>query len=99
MAKKIYVGNMSYSSDEATLNELFSQYGEVVSAKVIMDQYSGRSKGFAFVEMAKEEEALAAIAALNGKEVAGRQLKVNEAMEKPRTQGGQGNFRRNNRSY
>lgn len=97
MSKKIYVGNMSYDNDEETLNELFSEFGEVVSAKVIVDQYSGRSKGFGFVEMATEDEAQAAIAALNGKEVSGRNLKVNEATDKPkRSSSSNNNFRRNN---
>jgi RNA recognition motif-containing protein len=97
MSKKIYVGNMSYDNDEETLNEMFSEFGEVVSAKVIVDQYSGRSKGFGFVEMATEDEAQAAIAALNGKEVSGRNLKVNEATDKPkRSTGSNNNFRRNN---
>ncbi len=84
MSKKIYVGNMNYDNTEETLTELFSEYGEVISAKVIIDKYSGRSKGFGFVEMASEEEATAAIEALNGKEVNGRELKVNEALDKPR---------------
>ncbi|OHD13256.1 MAG: RNA-binding protein [Spirochaetes bacterium GWD1_27_9] len=95
MSKKIYVGNMSYSSDESSLSDLFSQYGEVLSAKVIVDQFTGKSKGFAFIEMSNEDEAIAAINALNGKEVNGRQLKVNEAVDKPKNN----NFRRNNNRY
>lgn len=100
MSKKIYVGNMSYSINETELSDMFSQYGEVISAKVIEDQFTGKSKGFAFVEMENEEEALAAINALNGKEVGGRELKVNEALDKPRRnfdrdgRGGGGNNRR-----
>jgi RNA recognition motif-containing protein len=84
MAKKIYVGNMNYNTSEDTLRQLFAQYGEVVSVNVITDRYTGRAKGFGFVEMAAEDAARAAMAALNGKEVDGRQLKVNEANEKPR---------------
>ncbi len=95
MSKKIYVGNMSYDNDEATLSDLFSEYGEVISTKIVVDQFSGRSKGFGFIEMANEEEALAAISGLNGKEVNGRQIKVNEAMDRPKRTNS--NFRRNNR--
>jgi len=84
MAKKIYVGNMSYNTSEDTLRQLFAQYGEVASVNVITDRYTGRSKGFGFVEMATDDAARAAMAALNGREVDGRQLKVNEANDKPR---------------
>lgn len=100
MAKKIYVGNMNYENDENTLQDLFAEYGEVVSAKVIVDHFTGRSKGFGFVEMATDEAAADAIEALNGKEIDGRQLRVNEAMDKPRRTrdgGGGGGFRNNNR--
>jgi RNA recognition motif-containing protein len=90
MSKKLYVGNMNYDVDESSLTDIFSEYGEVVSAKVIIDHMSGRSKGFGFVEMASDEEAQAAIDGLNGKEVQGRELKVNEALEKPK----RNNFRR-----
>jgi RNA recognition motif-containing protein len=84
MAKKIYVGNMSYNTSEDTLRQLFAQYGEVVSVNVITDRYTGRAKGFGFVEMASDDAAKAAMTALNGREVDGRQLKVNEANDKPR---------------
>jgi RNA recognition motif-containing protein len=84
MAKKIYVGNMNYNTSEDSLRTLFTQYGEVVSVNIITDRVTGRAKGFSFIEMATEEAAKAAIAALNGKEVDGRQLKVNEANDKPR---------------
>ncbi len=84
MSKKIYVGNMNYKNDEAKLSELFGEFGEVLSAKVIMDFATGRSKGFGFVEMANEDEAMAAIAGLNGKEIDGRELKVSEAVDKPK---------------
>lgn len=93
MSKKIYVGNMSYSIDENELADLFAQFGEVVSAKVIIDQMSGRSKGFAFVEMANEEDAAAAIEDMDGKEIQGRELRVNEAHDKPR----RNNFQRERR--
>ncbi len=86
MPKNIYVGNLNYDTTEATLRELFGEHGQVVSVNVIMDQYSGRSKGFAFVEMDSEQSANAAIAALNGKEVDGRALKIAEA--RPRGAGG-----------
>jgi RNA recognition motif-containing protein len=94
MAKKIYVGNMNYNTSEDTLRQLFAQYGEVVSVNVITDRYTGRAKGFGFVEMAAEDAAKAAMTALNGKEVDGRQLKVNEANDKPRgDRGGAGKGR------
>lgn len=85
MGKKIYVGNLSYNTNEAGLNDLFQAHGKVVSVKVITDRDSGRSKGFAFVEMGTEDEARSAISALNGAELDGRQLKVNESIDKPRT--------------
>lgn len=80
--KNLYVGNLSYSIDNHRLNELFSAYGEVSKASVVMDRDTGRSKGFGFVEMNSDSEANAAINALNGKDVDGRSLTVNEA--KPR---------------
>ena len=89
MAKNIYVGNMSYDTNQDKLRELFEAYGEVVSANVITDRETGRPRGFAFVEMANEAEANAAIAALDGQNVDGRELRVNEARpRKPRTGGG-----------
>jgi cold-inducible RNA-binding protein len=90
MAKKLYVGSLSYSSTEDTLKEAFSQAGTVESAAVIIDKMSGRSKGFGFVEMATDEEAEKAIEMWNGKELDGRAIVVNEArpMEaRPRTGG------------
>jgi RNA recognition motif-containing protein len=86
MAKNIYVGNMNYDTTEGTLRELFAEYGEVTSVSVITDRYTGRPRGFAFVEMADEAAANAAIAALDGRDVDGRTLKVNEA--RPRTSRG-----------
>ena len=84
MGKKIYVGNLSYNTYEDGLRALFQNYGTVASAKIITDRDSGQSKGFGFVEMGTEEEARAAISALNGQDLDGRALKVNEAMDKPR---------------
>ena len=83
----IYVGNLSYSMTENELNSLFVEFGEVSSAKIIIDRGSGRSKGFGFVEMPNQEEAQTAINELNEKEVDGRNLRVNEARpreERPR---------------
>ncbi len=91
MSKKIYVGNMNYKTDEQTLRKEFEAFGEVLSAKIVIDQMSRRSKGFAFVEMANDSEAINAINALNGKEIDGRPLKVNEAIDK--------NSRPNQRGY
>ena len=88
MGKKLYVGNLSYDVNDADLNQLFAQNGTVESATVIQDKMTGRSKGFGFVEMSSEQEAQAAIAALNGKEYSGRTLTVNEA--KPREDRGSG---------
>lgn len=79
MEKKLYVGWLSYDTTEETLREAFSQAGTVESAIVITDKMSGRSKGFGFVEMSTEEEARAAIEKLNGKELDGRNITVNEA--------------------
>jgi RNA recognition motif-containing protein len=85
MSKKIYVGNLNYSTTEDQLEQLFTPYGDVVSAVIISDRYTNRSKGFGFVEMATEEAADAAIDALNGSELDSRQLKVDKAHErKPR---------------
>ena len=83
MSKKIYVGNLNYATTESTLRNIFSQYGTIVSAVIIKDRFTEQSKGFGFVEMADEQSAAAAIAALNGKEIDGRRVRVNEAEEKP----------------
>jgi RNA recognition motif-containing protein len=88
MGKKLYVGNLSYGVTDSTLEQLFAAHGTVQSAQVIMDRDTGRSKGFGFVEMGSDAEAQAAIAALNGKEMDGRSLTVNEA--RPKTEGGGG---------
>lgn len=79
MAAKLFVGSLSYDTTDATLEEFFAQAGQVVSAKVIVDRETNRSKGFGFVEMSSDEEAQAAIAQLNGKDLDGRQIAVNEA--------------------
>ena len=84
MAKKLYVGNLSYSTTEDALRNLFSGYGTVSSAKIIFDRESGNSKGFGFIEMSSDSEAKNAIAGTNGQEFEGRQIRVNEAMDKPR---------------
>ena len=92
MAKKLYVGNLSYNTTEDGLRNLFANYGNVVSAKIIFDRESGNSKGFGFIEMGTDEEANAAIAGANGAEVDGRQIRVNEAMDKPRRERSGGNW-------
>jgi cold-inducible RNA-binding protein len=86
MGKRLYVGNLSYSVDSSGLEQLFAQFGQVVSAQVISDRDSGRSKGFGFVEMSTDQEAQASIEGLNGKEQDGRALTVNEA--RPREERG-----------
>jgi len=86
VAKKLYVGNLSYDTTDNDLQNLFVPHGTVQSAQVIMDRDAGRSKGFGFVEMDSGEHAQAAITALNGKEVNGRALTVNEA--RPREERG-----------
>ncbi len=88
MGKKLYVGNLGYDVNDADLSQLFGQHGTVASATVIMDKATGRSKGFGFVEMGSDQEAAAAISALNGRDHSGRPLTVNEA--KPRTDSGGG---------
>ena len=88
MGKRLYVGNLTYGTTDATLRQMFEPHGTVTSAQVIVDRDTGRSKGFGFVEMGSDQEAQAAIQALNGKESGGRTLTVNEA--RPRTEGGGG---------
>lgn len=92
MTKKLYVGNLSYSTTEETLRPLFAQFGDVESVNVITDRETGRPRGFAFVEMASEEAADAAIGGLNGKMVDDRQIKVDKANPQP-----SGERRRSNR--
>src|SRR3984893_16274735 len=86
MGKKLYVGNLGYSVTDSDLEKMFAAHGTVESAQVIMDRDTGRSKGFGFVEMKTDQEAQAAIAALNGQDAGGRALTVNEA--RPKTEGG-----------
>jgi RNA recognition motif-containing protein len=88
VAKKLYVGNLSYDTSESDLRKMFEEHGTVESAQIIMDRDTGRSKGFAFVEMSSDQEAQAAINALNGHESGGRALTVNEA--RPREDRGGG---------
>jgi RNA recognition motif-containing protein len=90
MAKKLYVGNLSYDVDSSELEKLFSSHGTVSSAQIISDRETGRSKGFGFVEMNSDSEAQAAIAALNGQDYQGRTLTVNEARPREERPGGFG---------
>jgi RNA recognition motif-containing protein len=93
MGAKLYVGNLTYSTTDSTLQQLFGQFGKVQSAQVIMDRDTGRSKGFGFVEMGSDQDAQAAIAGLDGKEIDGRVLKVNEARPREdRGGGGRGGY-------
>ena len=79
MSKKLYVGNLPYNVNDQTLGEMFTEFGEVVSSKVVTDYDSGRSKGFGFVEMTNDSEAQNAISKLDGSDANGRSLRVNEA--------------------
>ena len=106
--KNLFVGNMSFQTTEADLNTLFKPFGQVTRVHLVMDRETGRARGFAFVEMPNDDEAAKAIAALNGKEVAGRNLKVNEARPKgerpssgggPRGSGGRGRGGFSNEDY
>ena len=91
MATKLYVGNLSYQMTDQELNDLFAEAGNVSSAQVVTDRYTGQSRGFGFVEMASDDEAQQAIAAINGRNVGGRALVVNES--RPREGGGGGGSR------
>jgi len=98
MAKKLFVGGLSYETTENTLKETFSKAGTVESAVIIIDKISGRSKGFGFVEMSSEEEAQKAIEMFNGKELDGKNITVNEARPmEPRPR--QGGFQRGGRGF
>src|SRR4030095_1693183 len=90
MSRKLYVGNLPYQTDETALESLFAQAGAVASVSVVRDQATGRARGFAFVEMGSDEEAQAAISQINGVELGGRSLTVNET--RPKTSGGGGGF-------
>lgn len=93
MGKKLYVGNLPYSTDDAALESQFSAFGKVESARVITDRDTGRSKGFGFVEMASDEEANKAIESLNGQSMGGRNLTVSEARPQAPREGGGGGGR------
>ena len=96
MSTKLYVGSLPYSTTDDQLKDMFSPFGSVTSATIIMDKFSGRSKGFGFVEMSSADEAQAAISGLNGTDVGGRNIVVNEARpmtDRPRTGGGFGGGR------
>jgi RNA recognition motif-containing protein len=93
MAKKLYVGNLSYNTTEEGLADLFGQFGTVNSANIIMDRETRRSKGFGFVELEEDDAADAAISELDGKEMDRRNLRVNEAISKPRNND-RGGYRR-----
>ena len=95
MGKKLYIGNLPFSADDQALTDLFSQFGEVESARIVTDRDSGRSKGFAFVEMSSESQATTAIEKLNGTDFSGRSINVSEAKPMaPRENrgGGRGGF-------
>ena len=92
MGKKLYVGNLSYDVDNAMLEEWFTPHGTVESVNVVMDRDTGRSKGFGFVEMGTDEEAQAAMDALDGQDLGGREIKVNEAKPQTRRPGGGGGY-------
>ncbi len=94
MGKRLYVGNLAYSLKSQDLQEVFNQVGEVVHVKVVTDQETGRSKGFAFVEMASDDLGAQAIEQLNGKEVGGRALRVTEANPRPERPAGGSGFNR-----
>ena len=100
MAKRIYVGNLPWSTTSADLEALFREYGTVTSAEVITDRATGRSRGFGFVQMGSDSESDAAINALNEKDIQGRALIVNEARERmPRSAGGGGRDRGDGGGY
>ena len=91
MGKKLYVGNLSYNTDDSSLQQVFEGAGAVESARVIVDRATGRSKGFGFVEMTSDEDAQKAISTFDGQEVDGRKIRVSEAKpQEPRTGGGGG---------
>ena len=92
MGQKLYVGNLGYDVTDSDLQQLFASYGTVDSASVINDRHTGRSQGFGFVEMSSDAEAEAAITALDGKELGGRTIKVNEAKPRPAGGGGGGSW-------
>jgi RNA recognition motif-containing protein len=92
MGKKLYVGNLAYGVTDSSLEQMFAAHGTVQSAQVIIDRDTGRSKGFGFVEMSSDQEAQAAIGALNGSQIEGRSLTVNEARPRPEGAGRRGGY-------
>ena len=99
MSTKLYVGNLSFQTTSQQLQDLFAQAGTVQSASIVEDRETGRSRGFAFVEMSSNEEAAAAISQFNGKDVGGRMLKVNEAKPRENRSGGGRSFDNNRGGY
>ncbi len=99
MGKKLYVGNLTYEVTDSALEQMFAAHGTVQSAQVVMDRDTGRSKGFGFVEMSSDQEAQAAITALNGQQVGGRTLTVNEARPREDRGGGRGGSGGNRGGY
>jgi RNA recognition motif-containing protein len=99
MGKKIYVGNLPYSTTNDDLTNTFSAFGTVESARIVMDRETNRSKGFGFVEMSTDEEASTAISKLNGSEFGGRQMNVSEAKPQAPREGGGGGHRGGGRSF
>lgn len=97
MAKKLYVGNLSYSTTETQIRELFAQAGEVTEVTIIMDRDTGRSKGFGFVQMAEDSAAQEAIRRFNGHSLDNRSLTVNEARPREERSSGSGGYGRNKR--
>ena len=93
MATRIYVGNLPYSATNEQLSQLFATYGDVVEATVVMDRETGQTKGFGFVEMGNDSSAQAAIAGLNGTDMDGRAIRVNEAQPRPERSGGGNGYR------
>jgi RNA recognition motif-containing protein len=83
MTQKVYIGNLSYETTEETLRTLFAEYGQIESVDLVTDRYTGRSRGFAFVEMSTEQAAQQAMSGLNGKQVDDREIKVDKANPKP----------------
>jgi cold-inducible RNA-binding protein len=92
MGRKVYVGNLSYETSQSDLETMFAAHGTVESAQIINDRDTGRSKGFGFIEMSSDEEAAAAIGALDGQDCGGRAIKVNEAKPRPSGGGGGGGY-------
>ena len=92
MSRKLYVGNLPYESGEQELQDLFAQFGSVESVRIMRDMATGRARGFGFVEMTTDEEAVKAAAELNGHQLGGRALTVNEARPKPAFSGGGGGY-------